>query len=393
MDKTKKKKDFLWLVLFIIIFINGFEAGGLQACLYTIGQEYGLNETQMGLFASVELFATMLAPLLLQNWADKNVKTKCISILLGIQFAASIVILFTTIKSIAIFGVFFLGLTTSALQFISLAALADAYPISSGRKLGYMTSMYALGASLASYVVKYYLSLSMPWRTLFIILAVLSFISFVGIIMTKNCVTEAVAQSDLKKDAVIKEAASEFYLFGILLLCVIMFIYVGFENGFNFFVDTLFIEIFKSDSGKFALSLVWIMMIPSRLLVGRFASKAKAILIAAIIGIPVYTIIISFITNSTLATILCIPLGFACGAIYPCVLNIMLPFAGRKTATATGLITISTGIGGFVFTALTGYMGDLFGLHISLRIIACFFIFSLISAICAIRLTGKKQSA
>ena len=51
-------RDILWMVLFLIVFINGFEAGGYQASLWNIGKHYDLSVTSMGLFASVELFAT-----------------------------------------------------------------------------------------------------------------------------------------------------------------------------------------------------------------------------------------------------------------------------------------------------------------------------------------------
>lgn len=114
-DKTRKF-DYLWIVLFLIIFINGFEAGGYQASLRNIGQNYDLSVTSMGLFAATELFATMLAPLILGRWADRNVKAKCIMILLGIQFVAAAGILFTNAQNLFVVGVFFLGLTTSALQ-------------------------------------------------------------------------------------------------------------------------------------------------------------------------------------------------------------------------------------------------------------------------------------
>ena len=74
MDNSRKKLDYLWIFLFAIVFINGFEAGGYQASLWNIGQNYDLSVTKMGLFASTELFATMLAPLILGSWADKNIK-------------------------------------------------------------------------------------------------------------------------------------------------------------------------------------------------------------------------------------------------------------------------------------------------------------------------------
>ena len=87
MEKTKR--EYLWLVFFLIVFINGFEAGGYQASLLNIGQTYELSTASKGIFASVELFATMLAPILLGAWADRNSKVKCLRILLCIQLAAA----------------------------------------------------------------------------------------------------------------------------------------------------------------------------------------------------------------------------------------------------------------------------------------------------------------
>lgn len=387
-DNMSIQKDFLWLILFLIVFINGFEAGGYQASLWNIGQHYDLSVTTMGLFASVELFATMLAPLILGSWADRTSKAKSISILLLLQFIAAFIILLTNASELFIFGVFFLGLTTSALQFISIAALADAYPVSGNRKIGYITSMYALGALVSPLVVSFYLSKGMSWRTLFALLSLGSLVSLIGINKSRN---------QLKDHIIVEEQNSptgnnqySFMIGGILLLCVIMCIYVGFENGFTFFVDTLFKDTLNSDLGKYALSLYWAVMIPSRVFAGHFASKAKNILITAIISIPVVTIILANCNSSILVLLLCIPLGLASGAIYPCVLNTMLPLAGKKTATATGMITTATGIGGVVFTALTGFLGDYFGLNIAMIIISIFFIISLNCAILAFKIGDKN---
>ena len=393
MAHTRKaqKFDYLWIILFLIIFINGFEAGGYQASLRSIGQNYDLSVTSMGLYAATELFATMLAPLILGRWADRNVKAKCILILLGIQFVAAMAILFFASQNMFIVGVFFLGLTTSALQFISIAALADAYPNSGSKKIGFMTSMYAFGALVAPLVVEYYLGIGLTWKVLFVILAVGSVISFAGMICSGSEEREtALADTDVVSESGIKKEA-EFVLIGILLLCVIMCIYVGFENGFTFFVETLFADVLKSGLGRYALSVFWAVMIPSRIFVGYFAKKAKTILITALVAIPAITVILSLMYNSLVVFFLCIPLGFACGAIYPCVLNMMLPFAGKNTATATGMITTATGIGGFIFTALTGFMADNLGMRMAMQILAAFYILSIASAVYAGKLHSEKS--
>ena len=371
-----KRRDFLWLFLFLIVFINGFEAGGYQASLYTIGQIYDLSITRMGIFASVELLATMLAPIILGSWADRSDKLKCILILLGIQGVFATAIFGSNVQAVFVVGIFFLGLTTSALQFISIAALAEAYPISGKRKIGFMTSMYALGAFVSPLFVNFYLGLGVSWRTLFIALAIGSVIAFVGTLMNRQGSGEkAPEEGDENFDG------KTFVILGVLLLCVVMCIYVGFENGFAFFVDTLFTEELKSNSGKFALSIFWAVMIPSRVLVGLFSRHAKKILLTAVVAIPLITVLIAFMTNGNLVMALCIPLGFASGAIYPSVLTILMRFSGDKKAIATAMITVSTGIGGVVFTALTGFMADALGMRNAIMCLGAFFILSLIAVL------------
>lgn len=380
----EKRKDTLWILFFIIIFINGFEAAGYQASLWDIGQTYELSTTKMGLFASVELFATMLAPLVLGAWADRNNKIKCLKILLGIQLVAALVILLLMSRELFVGGTFFLGLTTSATQFITIAALADNYPISGKNKIGYMTSMYAFGAFVAPLIVSFYLRHGFHWKTLFAFLTVGSAIVLAGLFLAfegpREVTSENVDNSETK---------GQFILLGILFLCVIMCIYVGFENGFAFFVDTLFKSELNSNIGKYALSVFWIVMIPSRALVGTFEKYSSKILLAAVIAIPCITIIISMLSNSFAVLVLCVPLGFACGAIYPSVLNTLIPLAGKKTATATGMITTATGLGGFAFTALTGYLADLYGMRLAITILASFFVISLIAVILEFSLKKK----
>ena len=375
----KSKSNLLWIFLFLIIFINGFEAGGYQASLYSIGKTYDLSITNMGIFASVELFATMLAPIILGSWADRTNKTKCILILLSIQAIFAATIFISNIELVFVVGIFFLGMTTSALQFISIAALAEVYSVSSKRKIGFMTSMYALGALVAPLFVNFYLNRGLSWRTLFVTLAIGSVIAIAGTVMTKNASWEE--DESAKQD---NKNAAGFVIIGVLLLCVIMCIYVGFENGFAFFVDTLFTDVLKSSLGKFALSLFWAVMIPSRVLVGLFSKHSRKILIAAIIAIPVFTVAIASVSQETAVMLLCVPLGFACGAIYPCVLNVLMQYSGNRKATATAMITVSTGIGGVAFTAFTGILAESFGIAQAMMILSSCFIVSLIAALFAV---------
>ena len=373
---TTHKRDLLWVILFLIIFINGFESGGYQASLWSIGKTFDLSVTSMGLFAAFELLADMLAPILLGRWADHVGKAKSMSIMLAIQLVSAVVVFFSQSQVPFLISMFFLGLTTSALQFIAIACLADAYPLSGKRRIGFLTSMYAFGAVIAPLVVSFYLDRGVSWKALFVLLALGTAVALIGILKIGTNPRERAPQ--IRND---RSPVTAFVLAGILSLCVIMCVYVGFENGLSFFVDTLYTDTFRVTTGKLALSLYWALMIPARMLVGQFSRHSYKILFASIIAIPLVTLFIGLSGNATMATALIIPLGIASGAIYPCVLNLMIPFAGTKTATATGMITAATGVGGFAFTALTGFMADLWGMQVAMMVLASFFAFSLVAAL------------
>lgn len=359
----------MWVFLFLIIFLNGFESGGYQASLLSIGQSYGLSMTSMGLYAALELLADMLAPLLLGRWADHVGKGRSMAVALALQVVTCLELLLAPTREFFLAGMFLLGITTSTLQFVSIAALADAYPATKDRRIGYITSMYAVGAVASPLAVSFYLGLGVSWKALFVLLAVGTVVSLVGI---SSCGLHPREKAPTRKG--IRASRGAFVLSGVLLLCVVMCVYVGFENGFAFFADTLFATELNSSTGKLALSLYWAAMIPSRVLVGRYSKHTYRILLACVIAIPCASALIAIANSSAVVMLLCIPLGLASGAIYPCSLSLSLSFAGRKSATATGMITTATGIGGFAFTALAGFLADQWGMRVTLVVLASFFL-------------------
>ena len=273
-------------------------------------------------------------------------------------------------------GFFAVTVVISALHFIAIATLADAYPQTASKKIGYITSMFATGALISPLVVGFYLGLGFDWRTLFGILVVGSALALFGILKSGTEQREAgTAQTEEAR------GTGRLILLGVLLLCVVMCIYVGFENGFAYFVDTLFTDVLQANTGKLALSVFWAVMIPARILVGHYAQHAYKILLGCVIAIPVTTLLVAVSNSAPIVLALVVPLGMASGAVYPSVLNLMLPFAGRQTATATAMITTSTGIGGMVFTALTGLMADQWGMRVAMAVLAGFFVLSILAVL------------
>lgn len=363
------------VILFLSIFMNGFEAAGYQTSLGSIGREYALNAAGMGVLASVQLIAGLIAPLAFGPLADRLGKKKLLAAFLAVETAASVgLVLCSGYRGFAA-GIFLMGLCVSTVQFLSIAAIADLFPVTGSRKIGWITGFYSLGAVIAPLVCGYYLERGGSWKILFVFLAATAAIEMTAVLILDFSPREV--RSSGEKQA----SEGTWILSGILLLCAVMFVYVGFENGFAFFIDPYLTEILQADHAYIALSLFWLAMIPSRILSGYFSHRNRQILTAASLGAAVLSLIIGTTADGTAAIVLCLPLGFFCGAVYPSVLTRSLDFAGGRTATATGMITAATGLGGASVTLLTGIVSQQFGLKRAMVSLAGFLVLDILLAV------------
>ena len=367
MAKRKSGRDCLYLILFLAVFMNGFEAGGYQTSLAYIGKEYALTDAGMGIMASVQLIAGLIAPLAFGPLADRLGKKKLLCVFFAVEIVSAVCLVFSTGSGIFAAGIFLMGLCLSTIQFLSIAALADLFPVSGSRKIGWITGCYSLGAVAAPLVCGFYLERGQSWKILFVVLGAAALLEMTAAFFMDFTPYEAARESGEEK-----ASAGKWVISGMLLLCVVMFIYVGFENGFAFFINPYLTDVLKADHAYIALSLFWLAMIPSRLLCGYLSRRNREILLAAAFGAAALSLAIGLTGSGTAAIVLCLPLGFFCGAVYPCVLTRSLDFAGGRTATATGMITAATGLGGAAVTALTGAAAQQFGIRPAFILLAGF---------------------
>lgn len=363
----KNSRDYLCWILFLAVFLNGFEAAGYQASLGSIGKGFALNEAGMGILASVQLAAGLVAPLAFGPLADKAGKKKMLSVFFAAEAAAGACLVLCTGYRLFAVGIFLMGLCVSTIQYVAIAALADLFPVSGSRKIGWITGFYSLGAVAAPLACGYCLERGFSWKVPFAVLAA------AAVLETAAALALDFSPRESAREAGGRQAAGgTWVLSGVLLLCAVMFVYVGFENGFAFFVSSYLTEFLKADHAYIALSLFWLAMIPARVLCGYLGRWNRQILAAASLGAAAAALAVGTAGSGTAAIALCLPLGFFCGAIYPSVLTRSLDFAGGKTATAAGMITAATGLGGAAVTALTGAMSQRLGLQRAMVALAGF---------------------
>ena len=376
------KQNDLSTLLLISIFMNGFEVGGYQAALLYIGQEYALSSGAQGIMASVELFATMVAPLLLGSLADRIGKKIMLVTFTACRVLSGTIILLATSSLTFAVGIFILGFACSIVQYVAIAGMQDAYPVTRHQRMGFITAMYALGAVIAPLIVGAAINNGWGWKSFFILSIIIFIILTVFLQRTSFAPREHVPDPVTSTE---DEASSPVYLKGVFLLCLIMFIYVGVENGFCFFLNGFILDTLQSSHGYLALSLFWLAMIPSRILCGIFARCRHRLIIAAPAGAAFFLALLTTISNEYAAFMIIFLLGFFCGAVYPNVLTYAADFAGGRTATVTAAITVATGIGATIVAAAFGFLQMSAGFRGSFLVLAVLLALDILFAILVTR--------
>ncbi|WP_029201445.1 MFS transporter [Oribacterium sp. NK2B42] len=391
MNNKRKNINDIAILLLISIFMNGFETGGYQAALLYIGEEYSLDHGAQGVIASVELFATMIAPIILGSLADRVGKKIMLTLFTAARVISGIIILLATGSLQFSVGVFILGFATSIIQYVAIAEMDDAYPVTRHKRMGGIAAMYASGAVVAPLIVGFALKTALGWRTFFAADAIISFVLALLLWKISFEPRENPADAEVfEYEGSVTGGSGSIYVKGVIYLCIIMFIYVGVENGVGFFLNGFMHDNVHSERGYIALSIFWMAMIPSRVLCGYLSKYRHLLLCAAPTGAAVFLWFLSVVKNEYAAFLVVFIMGFFCGAVYPNVLTYAADYSGFKTATVIAAITVATGIGGTLVSFVFGFLEKAVGFTWSFRILAVFLALDLVFALKVVMTKSKK---
>lgn len=397
MDKIKTfgRKNWLAFLLFMCLFINGFQAGGNQAFLTEIGAELGVETKVLGSLAAAQWCAVIIAPLVTGVFADKVGKKPFMLIFFSVFFLGSLVLIFAKTLILYLIFIFILGLSLSIYQFISMAAMADCYPLTQGKKMGYMTSLYPVGALVAPMVSKLIINLGGTWHILYIILAGIALLEIIGLIFTKFEIKE---EKDEKTVNELKPAPApdkKFMIIGMICLVMITAVFVGVENGIAYFIKPFIKDEIMGTKGELAITLFWAGMIPARFLCSPLRKIKKEKLAFSFFSTTFLCLGFAYLNSEIWTLIFAFLMGFACGDIYTLAMSFSVEFAPGKSALATGLVTSGTGIGGAAVTASVSLLSSAFGIRnafIFLSIVMASGLIFCAVLIYQIRMKAKKEA-
>jgi len=362
-----KRRTIIFIYICLLIGILGMEAGGLQYNLLLIGEELGLSTTQMGNLVSAKYLAFITVPLALGGFADKYGK-KIILVLFGLCFSlGAFAIIMSSGFLLVLAGVFLMGAGYAMCESVGTAALADMYGEEASRYINWSQSCFSIGALLSPVMGQFMGDvMGLNWRVFYHILMY----SYVLLALWATRMTfpkppkaeiGAVQQTTDANRMDISTKKKVIYL------AVAMTLYAGMESGIAYFIGTHMTHVLGTESyNSLGLSLFWLLMIPSRYLVGIVKRSPRKMLILSYIGSAAFILMVVLMTSKNALLIGYALMGFCFAPIWPLIMGEAGNLDPANSSRIAGTMTACCGLGGMVSPTVFGVLADNLSLTASL---------------------------
>ena len=360
-----KRRTIIFIYICLLIGILGMEAGGLQYNLLLIGEELGLSATQMGNLVSAKYLAFIVVPLALGGFADKYGK-KIILVLFGLVFSlGSLAIIMSSGFLLVLAGVFLMGAGYAMCESVGTAALADMYGEDASRYINWSQSCFSIGALLSPVMGQFMGDvMGLNWRVFYHILMysyVLLAIWATRMTFPKPPKVEEVQHVKAKNQMDVSTKKKVIYL------AVAMTLYAGMESGIAYFIGTHMTHVLGTESyNSLGLSLFWLLMIPSRYLVGVVKRAPRKMLMLSYIGSAAFILVVVLMTSRNALLIGYALMGFCFAPIWPLIMGEAGNLDPANSSRIAGTMTACCGLGGMVAPTVFGVLADNLSLTASL---------------------------
>lgn len=338
-----------------LMFFGGFEIGGFQLALRSISGSFSMSATGAGLLVAAQCLSIILMPLLFGRIADRAGKRR---VMIAFSFVFLLGCLLSALsRGVFVFaaGVFCVGAGCSVCESVGSAALSDASPEQGARWINLSQCALSLGAVLSPILLQYGSgAFGWSWRALFWLCAAGVLAASIPLLLVRFPAGHAAAPERAAKPIRSFFSSPAYALF----FCSIL-LYVGLENGFGFFTESLFsLKLGAASLGAYAISAYWASMALSRLVFGVLPIPPERTLIATLLASAALFVALAALRAPIPALTVCALIGFAFGPVWSNLMNLAARQHPGASGGALGLMSAGCGLGGAVFPALMGFISD-----------------------------------
>lgn len=359
LDCEKDKEGLLYRAYYAFFF-SGMMANVLGSILPCIINESGLSLSFQGTLLSINQIGNLLA-VWLSGFIPYAIGRKKSTVFLGSGIVIGFLIMVLSgNKYLLLLAFVALGVGRGTMSNITNVLVGE----NAGNKaagLNLLHASFAIGAFISPFIVV--LCGDERWRIPALVIALgmssaLIFFSFSPL----NNKKEAKAKSD---DAIPRQ-------FSFWLNTMILFCYLCGESTFMGWLVTYLMGegIFPSALANAMASLLWLMILLSRLITASLSRKVRKESIILFLGSSMFlfTFLLVNTRNTVLAAVSVLAIGLSMGGIYPTVLSTN-DKKYNKSTIATGVCIAVATIGAVVMPSIVGYLADNFNIGLALRAI------------------------
>ena len=362
----KSRTPKLIIVLTVLLFCYGFLLGGQQLVLTTVCEQFGIGVVGMGTMVSILHVASMLAPAIMGAVADRIGK-KQILVLFTVWFGCGCLIAaFSLYLAIFVCAMLIIGAGYSVCESLTSAVCVEVSSENGARYINLTQCLLSVGAILGPIVMgNLPVTAFANWRLLYIFCGVPLVI--IGIILSR--MTFPAPEASVKEA---KTSARQLWLSPVFLALVVgMFLYVGLETGFGYFVEILFDgKEAGSALGAYGISAYWAGMALSRLIYSLRVYLPRRAVRLSFLGAAVCFIALILADSGLVCIGLCALVGFTYGPIWTTLVAGAAERFPQHKASATGLMSASCGLGGILYPVFMGIIVDSLDIRIGFIILA-----------------------
>lgn len=349
-----------------LMFFYGFFLGGMQLVITDIAAAFHVGTTGMGLLVSAQYAAAVISPIIAGILADRLGKKQLLTAFSAVFGIGCALIGIAPVLGLYIVGACLTGAGYSVCESLSSAALSDLGEAEGMRYINLSQGLLSVGAVISPIIVQAMMQrFFLSWRVLFFLCAAAFLILAVLLAATRF------------PDPVRAQASSggsgRFFTTAVFLcLFLSIILYVGLENGFGYFVGTLFDSHTAWTAGlsAYAISAYWLGMALSRMLCSLRSYHPGKMLCLCFTVIAVLFVLLPVQNNSTAAILLCGLVGISYGPVWSTLVSSAAAQFPEQSAAAIGVMSTGCGLGGVIYPAVMGLMAEHITLHAAFLMLA-----------------------
>jgi fucose permease len=368
---TRAQRLYITWLCFIVVFFVAAAMTMLGPLLLGIRHEFSLTLGQSGLLVASQYLGFTIFIFISGYIADKIGKKAVILISLAMLTIAASLFSLTNSFVVSCLLIAFVGGGLGILETMGNALAADVNPHKKVFYINFVQVFFGLGAIVGPLFSGLMLSGSFTWRNVYLVISLAFLVNLILFVFAR---IPGVEDHEKIQLAQVKNLLGDYRF---ILLCLAMVFYTGSEGASWNFMSSFTVErySFSTFESGAAVALLWIAITVSRFIVIFAISKVdpRKLVIFLAAATAVISIAMGLVNSRQLVWPTIALLGLFYSSQWSLILSYCSIHYPKYSSTVFSLMVGSGGIGMSLIPILSGYIGDWFGIQISVAVPAIFF--------------------